>query len=106
MPFRLRLFLLVYGNIKIAKNILQVAPNSTIRFVLTVNPRYRVGANEFKSNGCLPIHLGLIALNFIRTYDTNNKFYIFSDSLSVVKTMNHTSSKNPQIRIWVIIIGL
>ena len=38
-----------------------------------------------------------IALDFIRTCDTNNKIIIFSDSLSVLKTMNHTSSKNPQI---------
>ena len=39
-----------------------------------------------------------IALDFIRTCDTNNKFIIFSDSLSVLKAMNHTSSKNPQIQ--------
>ena len=31
-------------------------------------------------------------------YDANNKFIIFSDSLSVLKAMNHTSSKNPQIQ--------
>ena len=39
-----------------------------------------------------------LALNFIRTCDTNNKSIIFSDSLSVLKAMNHTSSKNPQIQ--------
>ena len=39
-----------------------------------------------------------LALDFIRTYDTNNKFIIFSDELSVLKAMNHTSSKNPQIQ--------
>ena len=39
-----------------------------------------------------------LALDFIRTFDTNNKFIIFFDSLSVLKAMNHTSSKNPQIR--------
>ena len=39
-----------------------------------------------------------LALNFIRTCDTNNNFTIFSDSLSVLKAMNHTSSKNPQIQ--------
>ena len=39
-----------------------------------------------------------LALDFIRTCDTNNKFIIFSDSLSVLKAMNHTSSKNPQIQ--------
>ena len=38
------------------------------------------------------------ALDFIRTCDTNNKFVIFSDPLSVLKAMNHTSSKNPQIQ--------
>ena len=37
-------------------------------------------------------------LDFIRTCDTNSKFIIFSDSLSVLKAMNHTSSKNPQIQ--------
>ena len=36
-----------------------------------------------------------LALDFIKTCDTNNKFIIFSDSLSV---LNHTSSKNPQIQ--------
>ena len=39
-----------------------------------------------------------LALDFIRTCDTNNKFIIFSDSLSVIKAMTHTSSKNPQIQ--------
>ena len=39
-----------------------------------------------------------LALDFIRTCDANNKFIIFSDSLSVLKSMNHTSSKNPQIQ--------
>ena len=42
-----------------------------------------------------------LALDFIRTCDTNNKFNKFnicSDSLSVLKAMNHTSSKNPQIQ--------
>ena len=33
-----------------------------------------------------------LALDFIRTCDTNNKFIIFSDSFSVLKAMNHTSS--------------
>ena len=39
-----------------------------------------------------------LALDFISTCDANNKFLIFSDSLSVLKAMNHTSSKNPQIQ--------
>ena len=39
-----------------------------------------------------------LALDFKRTCDTNNKFIIFSDSLSVLKAMNYTSSKNPQIQ--------
>ena len=38
-----------------------------------------------------------LALDFISTCDANNKFIIFSDSLSVLKAMNHTSSKNPKI---------
>ena len=32
-----------------------------------------------------------LALDFIRTCDANIKFIIFSDSLSVLKAMNHTS---------------
>ena len=39
-----------------------------------------------------------LALDFISTCDANNKFIIFSDSLSVLKAMIHTSSKNPQIQ--------
>ena len=39
-----------------------------------------------------------LALDFISTCDANNKFIIFSDSLSVLKAMNHISSKNPQIQ--------
>ena len=39
-----------------------------------------------------------LVLYFIRTCDANNKFIIFSDSLSVLKAMNHTSSKIPQIQ--------
>ena len=39
-----------------------------------------------------------LALDFIRTCATNNEFIIFSDSLSVLKAMNHTSSKIQQIQ--------
>ena len=39
-----------------------------------------------------------LALGFISTCDDTNKFIIFSDSLSVLKAMNHTSSENPQIQ--------
>ena len=39
-----------------------------------------------------------LALDFISTCDANNKFIIFSDSLSVLKAINHTSSKNRQIQ--------
>ena len=39
-----------------------------------------------------------IALDFLRTFDTNNKFIIFSDSLSALMALNHTSSKNPHIQ--------
>ena len=38
------------------------------------------------------------AEDFISICNANNKFIIFSDSLSVLKAMNHTSSKNPQIQ--------
>ena len=37
-----------------------------------------------------------LALDFISTCDANNKFIVFSDSIFVLKAMNHTSSKNPQ----------
>ena len=39
-----------------------------------------------------------LALDFISTCDAYNKFIIFSDPLSVLKAMNQTSSKNPQIQ--------
>ena len=39
-----------------------------------------------------------LALDFISTCDANSKFIIFSDSLSVLKITNHSSSKNPQIQ--------
>ena len=39
-----------------------------------------------------------LALDFISTCDANNKFVIFSDSLSVMKAMNHTSSKIHRFR--------
>ena len=39
-----------------------------------------------------------LALDFISTCDAHNRFIIFSDSLSALKTKNHTSSKNPQIQ--------
>ena len=39
-----------------------------------------------------------LALDFISTCDANNESIIFSDSLSVLKAMNYTSSKNPQIQ--------
>ena len=48
MPFRLRLFLLVW-DIKIAKNRLQVTQYKIIRFVLKMDPKSHVGAYEFKS---------------------------------------------------------
>ena len=39
-----------------------------------------------------------LALDIINTCDANHKFIIFSDSLSVLKVMNYTSSKNPQFQ--------
>ena len=39
-----------------------------------------------------------LALDFISTCDAYNKFIIISDSLSVLKAMNHTSSKKPEIQ--------
>ena len=39
-----------------------------------------------------------LALDFISTCNANKTFIIFSDSFSVLKAMNHTSSKNPLIQ--------
>ena len=39
-----------------------------------------------------------LAEDFIRSCDTNNKFIIYSYSLSVLKHFSHTSSKNAQIQ--------
>ena len=39
-----------------------------------------------------------LALDFISSCDANSKFIVFSDSLSVLKAINHTSSKNPQMQ--------
>ena len=39
-----------------------------------------------------------LALDFMSTCDTNNRFIIFSDSLSVLKAMDHTSLKNPPLQ--------
>ena len=39
-----------------------------------------------------------LALDLIADCETSNKFVIFSDSLSVLKYLDHTSSKNPQIQ--------
>ena len=39
-----------------------------------------------------------LALDHIAGCETSNKFVIFSDSLSVLKSLDHTSSKNPQIQ--------
>ena len=40
-----------------------------------------------------------LALDLIAGCETSNKFVIFSDSLSVLKSLDHTSSKNPQIQL-------
>ena len=39
-----------------------------------------------------------LALDLITNCETSNKFVIFSDSLSVLKSLDHTSSKNPLIQ--------
>ena len=39
-----------------------------------------------------------LALDLIADCETSYKFIIFSDSLSVLKSLDHTSSKNPQIQ--------
>ena len=39
-----------------------------------------------------------MALDYVMNNSLENKFVIFSDSLSVLKSLNHTSSKNPKIQ--------
>ena len=39
-----------------------------------------------------------LALDFIADCETLNKFVIFLDSLSDLKSLDHTSSNNPQIQ--------
>ena len=39
-----------------------------------------------------------LALDFINECNSKDKFIIFSDSMSVLQALNHTSSKNPQIQ--------
>ena len=39
-----------------------------------------------------------LALDFVNTCTYTDKFIIFSDSLSVIQALNHTSSKNSQIQ--------
>ena len=58
---------------------------------------YTDGSKEDSQVGFAVIAVDL-ALDFIRTCDANKKIVIFSDSLSVLKSMNLTSSKNPQIQ--------
>ena len=38
------------------------------------------------------------ALDYVMNNSLENKFVIFSDSLSVLKSLNHTASKNPKIQ--------
>ena len=39
-----------------------------------------------------------MALDYVMNNSLDNKFVIFSDSLSVLKSLNHTSSKNPKFQ--------
>ena len=39
-----------------------------------------------------------LALDFINECNLKDKFIIFSDSMSVLQALNHTSFKNPQIQ--------
>ena len=39
-----------------------------------------------------------MALDYVMNNCLDNKFVIFSDSLSVLKSLSHTSSKNPKIQ--------
>ena len=39
-----------------------------------------------------------MALDYVMNNSLENKFVIFSDSLSVLKSLSHTSSKNPKIQ--------
>ena len=40
----------------------------------------------------------LTILDFLRSRKTSNTFIVFYDLLLVLKAMNHTRSKNPQIK--------
>ena len=82
--------------IRITNKFLLIGQKKTQRLVLLLYQTTIVICNVY-----LTIHQFSavdLALDFISTCDANNKFIIFSDSLSVLKTMNHTSSKNPQIQ--------
>ena len=46
----------------------------------------------------MPVKAIDLALDQIANCKTSNKFVIFSDSLSVLKSLHHMSSKNPQIQ--------
>ena len=69
----------------------------------------KVGCAVFSGNNCNMQHDGSsiltaeanaadLALDLVRTCDSNNKFIVFSDSLSVLRAIEHTSSKNPHIQ--------
>ena len=80
--------------IRITNKFILMGQRKTQRLVVLLYQTTIVICNVY-----LTIHqFSLLALDFISTCDANNKFIIFSDSLSVLKAMNHTSSKNPQIQ--------
>ena len=86
--------------IRIINKFIQIGQKKTQRFFVLLYQATIVVCNVY-----LTIHQFSqskavdLALDFISTCGANNKFIIFSDSLYVLKTMNHTSSKNPQIQL-------
>ena len=42
----------------------------------------------------------LTILEFLRSCKTSKRFIVFYDLILVLKAMNHTRSKNPQIKIF------
>ena len=65
--FDYALFFWYMGTSKLLKDRLQVTQKKIIRFVLKIDPRSHVGANEFKSIGWLPVsrRVAQIILNHV-----------------------------------------
>ena len=81
--------------IRITNKFILMGQKKTKRLVVLLYQTTRVICNVYLTIHQFSVDL---ALDFISTCDAYNKVIIFSDSLSILKPMNHTSSKNPQIQ--------